>query len=388
MPIHHIIIGMRTSPTNFVVRALVLIAVLAASLAQAAPAFAAPGDCDDPTAGIHNSTVVCAIDPFTPDAVVGLDLGDDTYTQNSGVTTDSVSGDGLDDGTEATGNGGNDSITINGTVDFCVDGDNVDGDGGNDTIVINGHVVCVVSGDYADGDGGNDRIIVNGTVDSDVVGDDAGGDGGDDSITINGHVGGDVYGDEASGDGGSDTIVINGTVDGDVYGDDLGVGGDDHLIIGEDAEIDGTIYGDDGYDILEFRAIRQSVLDGLDPASGSITIGGITYFWQDFEQLIGYLEQLGFRALFSRNGIIAVDVFDGIKVYNGDSLVAFVAFSALKDLQPGAAGLVLQSAAHSEGWYVVVENLGTTDAHTGNHQFQVSIFNVAGGLAGQFTFSN
>ena len=113
------------------------------------------GDCDGtPT----DDSVTCSSDPLA-DTVVGLGLGNDTYTQDAGVTSDSVSGDGLEDGTESVGNGGNDSITINGTVLLCVDGDNVDGDGGNDTIIINGEVDCEVSGDYATGNGGADKIL-------------------------------------------------------------------------------------------------------------------------------------------------------------------------------------------------------------------------------------
>jgi hypothetical protein len=40
------------------------------------------GDCDG-TAG--NDVVNCTSDPAVPDDVAGLGLGDDTYTQDSGV---------------------------------------------------------------------------------------------------------------------------------------------------------------------------------------------------------------------------------------------------------------------------------------------------------------
>lgn len=335
--------------------------VIVAGFCFATPTFAI-GPCDDGTTS--NDNIVCSADPVVPDDTIGLDLGDDTYTQNAGVTTEYVGGDSLADGNQASGNGGDDNITINGSVNTCVDGDNVDGDGGNDTIVINGAVHCVVTGDYVDGNGGDDTIIINGSVDHDVVGDDALGDGGDDTITINGSVGGGVYGD-----------------------DSFGIGGNDTVILGAGADIAGDIDGQDGFDVLKFNFLLQSQLAGLDPSGGSLTINGHTYTWLNFEQLLGIIEELRYRTIFSRNGIVAVDALDGVKIFNANGLVAFLSFAALKDLNQGQQGLVFQSAAHSQGWYVVVTNIGQA-SETGNILYQVLVYDTNGALAEQFSFSN
>jgi hypothetical protein len=362
---------------SFLRLALPAFVALCATL-YAHPAYAAPGDCDG-TSG--DDTVVCDSPPSSPDDTAGLDLGSDVYTQEEGITTEYVGGDSLDDGSQANGNGGNDTLIINGDVNSCVDGDNVDGNGGNDRIVINGHVGCEVNGDYVDGDGGNDQIVINGEVDHEVSGDYSGLDGGDDTITINGSVGGDVYGDNALGDGGSDTIIINGSVAGDVYGDDGGPGGDDRVVIGADAEIGGTIYGDNGYDVLEFTSVLQSVLDGLNPGGGSLTINGHTYRWVDFEQLLGYIAELNLQVVYSRNGIVAVDVGDGIRIFNENGLVAFVSFVSLKPMQIGDVPLMYQSPNHSQGWYVLVSRVGADD-------FLVRIYDAGNSLQNEFTFNS
>jgi hypothetical protein len=355
----------------------VLIAVCAALYASSV--YAAPGDCDG-TSG--DDTVVCSSDPGSPDEYVGLDLGDDTYIQDEGVTSEYVGGDSLDDGTEATGNGGNDTLVINGDVNSCVDGDNVTGNGGNDRIVVNGSVGCEVNGDYVGGDGGNDHITINGTVAHDVSGDYSDGNGGDDTIVVNGYVGGDVYGDSSLGDGGSDTFIINGTVAGEVYGDDLGApGGDDYFIIGADAVIGGGLYGDDGYDTLEFTSVLQSILDGLNPSGGSLTFNGHTYTWHDFEQLIGYIAELHLRVFHSANGLVAVDVGDGVRIFNGNGLVAFVSFASLKSMQIGDVPLMYQSPNHSQGWYVLVSRVSADD-------FLVQIYDAGNSLQSQFTFNS
>lgn len=346
------------------------------------------GDCDDPIAGNNDGDIICPAPPSFPDDDIGLDLGNDTLTVNSGVTADYVSGDGLDDGSPNTGNGGDDHITIDGTI-TCVDGDNTDGDGGDDTIIVNGTVNCEVAGDNASGNGGDDRITINGTVGSDVVGDFVGNHGGHDTITINGSVGGDVIGDLSFGDGGNDTITINGSVSGNVYGDGaFGAGGDDTVILGHNASAGGILDGEDGFDTLQFEALTQSQLAGLDPASGTITFGGHTYTWLNFEQLIGLLRVLseaGVRILFQADHLLAIDQLDGIAVFAEHGRIAFISFAVVKGM--GMGEQLTFSTPNAAGWYVVVTNLGVNPANHANNVFQVQIFDSTSSVAGSFTFS-
>jgi len=415
---------------------LSLILSLCLSAFGAIPAFA--GECDGTPGdddGVSNPIIVCPASPIVPDGEVGLGLGDDTYVQDDLVLALSVQGDALEDGTDNTGNGGNDTITISGGS-FGVTGDGTDGNGGADTITItvNGAALIVagdqvtgnggddlivvdglsvtVSGDFADGDGGNDRIIVNGEAD-DVMGDDliAGnggddlivingtvnfdvtgdcatvGDGGDDTIIVNGIVGGNVEGDCVGGNGGNDVITINGTVGGDVLGDvATGAGGNDTVIVTANADVFGLIDGEDGTDSLQFTFLYQDDLTDLDPAGGTLSYNGHTYTWANFEQLIGLLQELGLRIIYQHNGLAAVSVEDGIKVMNESGLVAFIPFSSAAGISVGSS-VMFQSAAHSLGWYVKVFNLGTNPANPANNLFQVNIYNAAGALQGQFTFS-
>ncbi len=432
-------------------RSLLLFILIFALALPTGIAFAAPGDCDDPIAGLNNSTVTCSSDPINPDDIVGLDLGDDTYVQNAGVTTQIVDGDSLDDGTTATGNGGNDHITIHGEVLLCVNGDNVDGDGGDDTIIISstGIVGCSVAGDDAD-NGGDDTITIDGEVTGDIYGDYVDNNGGDDTITINGlvdivfgdftstgtggndiiivGVNGDVlqiYGDQSGGLGGNDTITIYGYVDsavegedgvdtitvastgdvGDLYGgngDDLiyiygyvdsdvdGEDDDDIVLIGIGSEVGGIIYGGSGADTLQLAGITQADLDalGLDPSAGSITIDGMTYFFQDFESLVGLLQLIsaGARHMYANGSVFALADETGISIFADHGRVAFIDYAVIDAMDTGA--MLSLSTPNSAGWYATVTDLGVNGAHTGNTLFQVNVYSAGGTLVGQFNFAN
>lgn len=371
---------------KFALRLVTLLAVLVGALVTVSPAYAAPGPCDGTPAS--DPLITCSTDP-TPDDQVGLGLGDDTYVQNAGVTSDYVGGDADENGLNSTGNGGNDHITINGIVTSCVDGDNVDGDGGNDTIIINGEVHCDVSGDYASGNGGNDSIVINGEVYSSVFGDLVLLNGGDDTITINGIVGGDVYGDAADNDGGNDTIIINGTVAGDVYADAVyGAGGNDRVELGAGSSVGGLIDGEDGFDTLVFKFLLQSQLDGLDPANGFLTHNGQTYTWANFESLLGTLittlQDAFADLLFAGSGFMAADMGDGIRVYRGDTLVAFAPHVTLRTLAEGDEPLRFQ--ADGQEWYITVVNLGPSTEQPYRESLQVKIVSPAGDVAAEFIF--
>lgn len=427
-------------PAHYSLYFILLIASILLAAMPVGIAFA--GDCDDGTPGDDSGpdAIQCIADPVVPDAVIGLGLGDDTFTQDAGVFTDAVFGDSLEDGDLNTGdggnddinvdgfsggvvgdftdgNGGNDTITINGNVS-SVHGDLVTGNGGNDTIAVNG-LVDEVIGDLAVGDGGDDTIIINGIVNdvvgddvlgnggndtiiingtvSAVVGDDAVGNGGDDLIIINGTVTNNVTGDCADLDGGDDTIIINGTVGGDVLGDCVaGAGGNDTVTLGENAIVVGIIDGEGGTDALEFEALTQAQLDamGLDPAGGNITIGGNTYTWLNFESLIGLLIELaeelaerGLRIFFSSAKLLAVEAEShaGINIFAEHGRVAYIPFDSLDSIP--ASGQTYQTP-NSAGWHVTVFDLGADPVYKGHRLYQVNIYTSAGALAGQFTFLN
>lgn len=431
-------------------RPLVLLAVFAASFLIVTPAHAVPGPCDGTPA--DDPPITCSVDP-APDDQVGLGLGDDTYVQDDGVTSGYVGGDADENGFQTNGEGGDDHITINGTVASCVDGDNVDGNGGNDTIIIGatGLVVCSIAGDNADGNGGDDTITIDGEVTGDVYGDWADGDGGDDVITINGTVdvvfgdfassgaGGDdtivvnvngsalqIYGDQSGGAGGNDNITIYGYVDSDVEGEDGDdtitiattgdVGGvyggdgsdviyidgyvdsdvdaegdDDRVELGANAEVGGDIDGENGFDILVFKFLFQEQVDalGLDPAGDTLTYNGHTYTWYNFERLLGTLQEAAarLRTLFAGSGFLAVDAVDGVKVFQGDRLIAFIPYPSLRSLDTNDVPLRYQSL-QSAGWYVTVSNQGPLADQPSLESFLVTIFTPAGVQAGQFVFTD
>ena len=379
---------------------LSLIVALLFSAVGFSPALAGP--CDG-TSG--DDVIVCSDDSGT----AKLKAGDDDFTQNvGGDIDDDVSGDGLSGiGFEE---GGDDIITINGDVGDNVLGDDIatfaGGKGGDDVITIGatGTVDDDVRGDDVSGFGlavgGDDTIVVDGLVEGDVYGDYLGAIvavGGDDAITVNGTVEGDVVGDgilSAGGVGGDDVITVNGTVNGDVIADGtaslIDVGGDDTVIVGEDASIDGTIDGGDGTDTLILKKIYQDVLDTLDPASDSIE----GYTWVNFEFLIGKLREIaaaaiesGKRILFDGGTLLAVDngEGDGFKVFGEPGTIAFVPYTTLNTLTEGQSQTF--QAPNSQGWYVVVVNLGVDPDNSAHSLYQVNIYNAGGGLQGQFTVS-
>jgi hypothetical protein len=82
-----------------------------------------------------------------------------------------------------------------------------------------------------------------------------------------------------------------------------------------------------------------------------------------------------------------VDAVDGVKVFQGDRLIAFIPYSSLRALDIDAAPLLFQSP-QSAGWYVTVSNQGSVADQPGLESFLVAIFSPAGVQSTQFTFSN
>ncbi|MEZ4666784.1 MAG: hypothetical protein R3E39_02490 [Anaerolineae bacterium] len=271
--------------------------------------------------GAGADTIVCDNNPAPPAETVvgGGDGGNDQITIDSSNQTD-VAGDGIvtaPNAMNSAGVAGNDTITINGNTSANVSGDllNAGVNGGNDTIVINGsagNVYGDVTGQTASG--GNDNITVNGTVTGEVAGDlqsAATGasiyTGGDDTITINGTVG-SVSGDNlinglGTSIGGADNITIgsNAQVNGNVSGETgATVGGDDTVTIVAGATITGVISGGNvagdndtlifsgtTTDAAEYNQVQAFV--GCNPCAGTVTVGGQTYTFQNFEQLVNLL---------------------------------------------------------------------------------------------------
>lgn len=346
---------------------------------------------------------------------LGSASGGDDVLEINGNVEENVNGDGLAAGLAATG--GDDVVTIGvtGNVEGNVNGDGIvaggAGIGGDDEVTIDGHVEGNVTGDGIAAAGvsvgGDDILVVSetGTVEGNVSGDGvaaAGGtSGGDDTITIDGTVEGNVYGDgmlSAGSRGGDDVIIVNGTVEGDVLADGLAAfedeGGDDTVIVGEDASIEGTIDGGDGTDTLVLKNVYQDKLDALDPNDGTITKNGQTYTWLNFEFLVGKLREIAEEAVNSGRGILyasgnllGVESDDGgFNVFGEPGRIAKVSYADLDGSQQGDA-LTFQ-APNSQGWYVVVVNLGSDPNNAAHNLFQVSIYNLSGGLEGQFTVSH
>ncbi|MEX2161155.1 MAG: hypothetical protein WD751_04495 [Anaerolineales bacterium] len=333
-------------------------------LLLAAPATAAiAGDCDG-TVGIDDIT--CSTDLTAPDPFAELGLGNDTFEQDAGTSVAGVNGDGTPINTLGEGNGGNDTITINGTVTGVVIGDYVN---------------------YANGyDGGDDTIIINGTADG-IQGDHAR-NGGDDTIIINGTVS-YIYADNIVIEGGSDDIQINGTVTGFIEADDDGrPGGDDTVTLGTNAEVVGTIDGGDGTDTLRFRALRQSELSGYSAAGGTLTVNGHAYTWVNFESLIGLLQDLvenGARVLFSNGSLVAVEDDGGIKVLGENGRIANVPLGSLAALAVGESASF--SSPNSNGWSVTVTSLGSNPNNPVHTLYRFDIY-YGSSLQASFTFSN
>lgn len=299
--------------------------ILGLSLTIAAGSFVmAQGDCDGTTG---NDTINCTTTPGTPDNQADGDLGDDSITIGVGVSVTYVDADGAATGgdVEGAGPGGNDTIVNNGTVTVSIAGDFATGDPGDDTITNNGTAGAIL-GDETNNTtapNGDDIIINNGVVTNYIEGDGnddtmlGGGAGGNDTITNNGSVGSDIRGDSGSGPGGNDTITNNGSVGNNIEGDggndtvtlgdtssvgnDILMGdGNDKVTVGDGALVGNIIDGGDGTDTLEFKfndpdegAAAAAILAGLSPAGGTVTFGGITYTWQNFEQLVAIFTAIG-----------------------------------------------------------------------------------------------
>jgi hypothetical protein len=159
------------------------------------------------------------------------------------------------------------------------------------------------------GSAGNDTIINNGTVNGGTPGA-IFGDGmlayvaDYDIIIHNGIAYGDIMGDFQTR--GHDTITINGYVEGYVYGDVApqyagysppnlqNSGGNDTIILQDNAQITQWIDGNPGSDTLrfEFVATTQSEYNALvaaigaaSPANGSLTFRNRLFRWRNFESL-------------------------------------------------------------------------------------------------------
>lgn len=308
---------------------LLLVIITTLGMATLASADCQP---DAATAPIDNGADTISCTGADPNGVNGdlplpLPGGADTITVQPGATvSNAIIGDGI-----ASGTGGNDVITNNGTtiatgattgINGDIEGDFVvDGDGGNDVITNNGTVAGDIDGDTVDdfnndgtgGNGGDDTLINNGVVGDDMDGDNAAHNGGDDIIINNGTVNGNIEGDDninaAGSVGGNDRITINGVVGGSVLGDaGVQTGGDDVVILqnGANGGVDNALLidGNGGNDqlVFNFTVNDQAAYDALaaqiaaaNPAGGSLTFNGQTFNWQNFEQLVNLLVLAGGR---------------------------------------------------------------------------------------------
>ncbi|MBI1276713.1 MAG: hypothetical protein GC179_01160 [Anaerolineaceae bacterium] len=216
---------------------VVIIVVVSLGLLIGGLLAAQAGDCDG-TPG--NDVINCTVNPTNPDAQVDGDLGDDNITVATGVTVDFIDADGETSGADnkGAGNGGNDTIVNNGTVNVAISGDYVTGAGGNDTITNNG-TVGTIYGDEAAGtvtSSGDDNITNNGTVVNDIIADDNATAGGNDTVTNNGTIGGTI-----DAGGGNDVVTNNST--GSVNNINAGNGNDN---VTNNGTVNGTIDAGDG----------------------------------------------------------------------------------------------------------------------------------------------
>jgi hypothetical protein len=314
---------MRRSSGLHIIICLVVIAALWRPVAANCQVNGAVGV--NGTAG--NDTIVCDNNPAVPvnqNLIGGGSAGNDTIIINSNNQT-LIAGDGVTSpfSLSSAGVAGSDSITINGVTAADVYGDYLSGgvNAAGDAITINGQARTIY-GDYAGGtaNGGNDTIIINGTVTNAVNGDTqwiatAGNvfRGGDDTITVNGTVGsinGDSLLTQGTRIGGADTIIINGTaiVNGSITGEtNASVGGNDTVTISTGATINGTISGGNAagdFDTLTFTGsttdaagyTQVQALVGCNPCSGTVTIGGKTYNFINFEQLVNLMTLIAIPA--------------------------------------------------------------------------------------------
>ncbi len=325
----------------------IILTVILVIVAFLTMALSANADCNPADVGTSgNDSIICdtSYQPGGTQDVQGLG-GDDVIVVDSGVSAFvDVSGDNTGAGVGT----GNDTIVNSGTINGNLIGDSDMGDGtGNDAIVNNGYADSLV-GDTSNGVGsGSDVLVNNGTVvnmngdsifnsgsgsdslvnngtTNEMFGDTTFGDGsGNDTLVNNGNVVEDVYADTYSGTGsGNDTVINNGVVAGNVFGDsELGSGtgndnitnggtingsiyaggGDDTVTIVGSGSVGGVIDGGADYDVLNFNftssdpeellAIAQQIA-AANPAGGTLTIRGIVYTWQNFEQLSSLLLSL------------------------------------------------------------------------------------------------
>jgi hypothetical protein len=155
------------------------------------------------------------------------------------------------------------------------------------------------AGGWSPGNGGDDSLTNNGTANG-LFGDSSVGDGGNDTITNNGTVNGWVQGDRGGPIGGNDTITNNGTINGTI----LAGGGDDRVVIRIGSTVTGLIRGEAGTDALEFTGIGGSPAElelgaafaancnATGHCAGTLTFGGKTYSFDTFEKLLGLVSQI------------------------------------------------------------------------------------------------
>lgn len=293
------------------------------------------------------------------------------------------------------GNSGNDVITVSSTGTAWV----IIGDSVNPSTCFSG---CVSSGSSASN---NDSITVDGTVMGDVFGD-----------SLDGYFSPAVAGLESSGGGSfttnSDTITITGVVGGDVFADsDFGKGllgveagvyssdsiQDDTVILPSggvqyikkcgdinatlvgsstpSASIGGTIYGGDWETHGDTLFIGLTTADSGDIAalqaqldaageSGSVTVGGHTYNWNDFEnvQVQGTVYSEGATQLFDNGVVSAYMGSDGKSIdvcYNPEGYGYKVSLVNFEQLDQG----VREFSLGKEGFTAIVNNdTSTCDA--------------------------
>jgi len=256
--------------------------------------------------------IVAVLGVLFPFTAFAQDIADCDETPNGQGGQDIVC-DGYHEGV-VNGTAGNDTITNEGTLDGYLWGGGYGTDPNqNDTLINNGTVGDGEVNPYTnlDDDGiwgstGDDIIINNGTVNGGLVGaifgDDSLGTGSDDDTIIhNGTANGDINGDFSAQ--GNDTITINGTVNGGVYGDAAPMlvpyggttgGGNDEIILQNNAVVTGGIFGGAGFDILTFAfeildfLLYNAVINTIstaNPASGSLDYNGNIFQWWGFEQI-------------------------------------------------------------------------------------------------------
>lgn len=248
---------MNTSRLYFALLLLFIFPILA--LAQT------PGDCDGTP---DNDAIGCTSNFISSELNIDSDPGNDRITINSVATVGLLGSDTLLEIAELdAGDGDDDYISIDGTVDV-VSGDDVTGNGGNDSFHISdSSIVNTVFGDNVGGIGGVDSIINRGTVVDAVYGDYAGLHGNADYIENWGVIG-TIYGDNGDhpqqAPGGDDVLVNLGTVSGDINGE----GGRDYIF--NNSDVGGSILagGNDDRVLLQPGATggadNMLVIDGGD----------------------------------------------------------------------------------------------------------------------------